>query len=86
MEVHFTDYGANIIKIIVADKDGQLDDIALGYDNVSDYEDNDPGFGSLLVDMLIELKMQASELNNVIYTRKNDGNNNLHGGSIDITN
>ena len=83
MEVHFTDYGANIIKIIVADKDGQLDDIALGYDNVSDYEDNDPGFGSFIGRHANRIKDGSFELNNVIYNlEKNDGNNNLHGGSI----
>ncbi|HHX54768.1 MAG TPA: galactose mutarotase [Clostridiales bacterium] len=87
MEVHLTDYGANIIKIIVEDKEGQLDDIALGYDNVSDYEDNDPGFGSFIGRHANRIKDGSFELNNVIYNlEKNDGNNNLHGGSIGYNN
>lgn len=83
MEVHFTDYGANIIKIIVADKDGHLDDIALGYDSISDYEDNNPGFGSFIGRHANRIKDGTFELNNLIYKlEKNDGNNNLHGGDI----
>ena len=46
MKVTFTDFGANIVSIVVPDKDGNFADIALGYENLLGYEINSPGFGS----------------------------------------
>ena len=48
MTVTFTDYGANIVNILVPDKNGNYDDVVLGYDNVTGYEGNAPGFGSFI--------------------------------------
>ena len=38
MKVSFTDFGANIVSIIVPDKKGNFADIALGFDNLEGYE------------------------------------------------
>lgn len=82
MKVVVTDYGANIISIIVPDRDGKMADVALGYDKVSDYEKNLPGFGSII-------GRHANRIGNAKFTikgkeyelEKNDGVNNLHSGS-----
>lgn len=45
LEVSFNCLGGVITNIMMPDKDGNVDDIVLGYDKVSDYEVNMPGFG-----------------------------------------
>ena len=46
LEVSFIDLGGVITNIMMPDKDGNVDDIVLGYDKVSDYEVNMPSFGA----------------------------------------
>ena len=48
MKVSVTDFGANIVSIIVPDRNGNFADVALGYDDIRGYENNKPGFGSLI--------------------------------------
>lgn len=82
MSVSFTDFGANIVNIIVPDKKGKFDDVVLGYDHVSGYEDNGAGYGSFIGRHANRIGGATFELNGVKYNlEKNDGNNNLHSGS-----
>jgi len=82
MKVSFTDYGANIVSIIVPDRNGKLDDVALGFENIEGYEDNKPGFGSFIGRSANRIGGAKFELNGKVYElEKNDGANNLHGGS-----
>lgn len=39
MSVSITNFGARIVQILVADKDGKLQDVVLGYDNIKQYAD-----------------------------------------------
>lgn len=81
MKVSFTDFGANIVSIIVPDRDGNFADIALGYKNIQGYEDNRPGFGSLIGRCANRIGGAKFELNKKVYTlQKNERDNNLHGG------
>jgi aldose 1-epimerase len=81
MTVNFTDYGANIVNVLVPDKDGKFDDVVLGFDNVSGYEGNTPGFGSFIGRHANRIGGAAFELDGKKYElEKNDGQNNLHGG------
>ena len=48
MKVSFCDYGAAIVSIVVPDRDGKFEDIALGYDDVTGYEENGSGYGSFI--------------------------------------
>lgn len=82
MTVSVTDYGANIVKIIVPDKNGKLDDVVLGYDTVAGYEKNGPGYGSFIGRHANRIGGASFELNGKTYKlEKNDGENNLHSGS-----
>lgn len=82
MSVSLTDYGANIVNIIVPDKDGKYDDVVLGYDKVSGYENNGPGYGSFIGRYANRIAGASFELNGKTYPlEKNDGSNSLHGGS-----
>jgi len=81
MTVNVTDFGANIVNIFVPDKNGNFDDVVLGYDNVTGYEDNVPGFGSFIGRHANRIGGAAFELNGKKYElEKNDGENNLHSG------
>ena len=44
MKVKITDYGANVVSIIVKDKEGKERDVVLGYDDASGYEQGDVFF------------------------------------------
>ena len=40
MKVDVIDYGAVIVRLFTADRDGKLEDIVLGFDDVASYEVN----------------------------------------------
>lgn len=82
MKVSFTDFGANIVSIIVPDREGNFADVALGYKNIEGYENNGPGFGSLIGRNANRISGASFELNGKVYQlQKNEGENNLHGGN-----
>ncbi|HHT97183.1 MAG TPA: galactose mutarotase [Clostridiales bacterium] len=81
MTVSFTDYGANIVSIMVPDKNGKLDDLVLGFSNLEGYEENSPGFGSLIGRVANRIAGAKFVLDGKEYKLdNNDGNNTLHGG------
>ncbi|MDF2542991.1 MAG: mro [Herbinix sp.] len=83
MSVSFTDYGANIVSIIVPDSKGNMGDVVLGYDKIVGYEDNAPGFGSFIGRHANRIGDAKFELNGKVYElEKNNGKNNLHGGFV----
>jgi len=82
MKVSFTDFGANIVSIVVPDKNGNFADVALGYKNLEGYEDNKPGFGSFIGRNANRIGGAKFEINGKIYElEKNEGENNLHSGN-----
>ncbi len=83
MKVSFTDYGANIVSIIVPDAKGNMADINLGFENLAGYEENPPGLGSFIGRHANRIADARFELNGKVYELdKNDGKNNLHGGYV----
>jgi len=83
MKVSFTDYGANIVNIIVPDAKGNAVDVNLGYENIAGYEVNPPGFGSFIGRHANRIGGAKFELNGKVYELdKNDGENNLHSGNV----
>lgn len=43
-----TDYGAIVVRLFVPDRAGQLGDVVLGYNSVTDYVRNNPYFGAIV--------------------------------------
>lgn len=83
MKVSFTDFGANIVSIIVPDAKGNAVDVNLGFDNLAGYEENPPGFGSFIGRHANRIGGAKFEINGKVYElEKNDGANNLHGGFV----
>lgn len=82
MKVSVSDFGAVIVNIIVPDRDGNFEDVALGYDSVTGYEDNGPGYGSFIGRHANRIGGAKFTINGQTYElAKNDnGINNLHSG------
>ena len=45
MNVRIADIGASILELHVPDRDGQFDDVVLGFDTIEQYKNNEPSFG-----------------------------------------
>ena len=81
MEVKITNYGGIVTSIKVPDKNGKFDDVALGYDTLQAYIDNNPYFGALIGRYGNRIGAAEFVLNGEKSTlAKNDGGNSLHGG------
>ena len=77
----FTNYGAILVSLFVPDKDGNMADVVLGYDDLEKYFVNGPNFGSTIGRHANRIGKASFVLNGQTYELdKNDGNNNLHGG------
>jgi aldose 1-epimerase len=83
MKVSFTDFGADIVSIVVPDAKGNPADVALGFDNIEGYEENPPCFGAFVGRHANRIGGARFELNGKVYELdKNDGRNNLHSGNV----
>jgi aldose 1-epimerase len=48
VEVSITNYGGRIVSVMVPDRDGNMKDVVLGYDNIDDYRATDNNFGATI--------------------------------------
>ena len=82
MKVRVTDFGANVVSVIVKDKEGKERDVVLGYDDASGYEEGDVFFGACVGRNANRIGGATFSLNGKKYELvKNDGGkNNLHSG------
>jgi aldose 1-epimerase len=81
MEVSFLNYGCIITKIIVPDRDGNFENVVLGFNDVKEYEHNPHYFGAIIGRFAGRIKKGEISLKGHLYSlKKNDGNNHLHGG------
>ena len=81
MEVKIITYGGVITSIKVPDRTGALANVALGLDNLADYETKSPHFGCITGRYANRIARGRFTLDGVTYTLPiNDGPNSLHGG------
>jgi aldose 1-epimerase len=74
-------YGGILVSLDVPDKDGNLGDVVLGYDNLADYVENNPYFGALVGRYGNRIGKGKFTLDGKEYTLAvNNGENHLHGG------
>lgn len=82
--VQLTNYGATVVALYVPDKEGNLDDVVLGFDSISDYEKPDPYnpyFGATIGRYGNRIAGGQFTLEGKTYTLvQNNGPNHLHGG------
>ena len=80
MQAAVLSYGAVVQSIIVPGKNGVMRDVALGYDNISDYEKNFCFFGAFVGRYANRIKNGAFTLNGKTYRLKHTyGAHHLHG-------
>ena len=81
MEVKIITYGGAVVEINVPDKDGNVNDVVLGYDNIQGYENGKKFHGALIGRCANRIKNSRFNINDKEYIlESNDGNNHLHGG------
>ena len=79
VKAEVTNYGANLVNVFVPGKDGKVEDVVLGFDDVTGYEVNPSFFGSVIAPSANRIGGASFELNGETYTlKKNNGENNLH--------
>ena len=77
----FIELGATWTKMLVPDRDGNMADVILGYDDLASYQANTPHFGA-------PIGRNANRIGNAVITidgkdyklEANNGPNNLHSG------
>ena len=77
-----TDYGATLVKLMVPDKNGKLEDVVLGFDDVNGYRTGNGGFlGATVGRNANRMKGAAFVLGNKTWSlTPNENGNNLHSG------
>jgi len=79
--VYLTNYGARIVGVITPDRDGELKDIALGFDNINDYLNDKVYLGPVVGRFANRIKDGRFSIGKDVYDLQlNDGDNTLHGG------
>lgn len=83
VEASIIAYGATLQAVILPDRDGKSEDVALGYDNIRDYIEKPQYFGSTVGRFANRLAGGHFTIAGQNYqTPVNNGKNSLHGGSI----
>ena len=81
MVVRFTNLGAKILQIIVPDRDGAFDDVALGYDSIAAVVTGQTSMGAFIGRYAGRVGRGRFALNGKPYQLGiNNGGNSLHGG------
>lgn len=81
MEITCTNYGCIIMKIIVPDKEGNFENIVLGYETLEEYVNDSLYLGAVVGRVGGRIKDAQFELDNQTYKLiKNEHNNHIHGG------
>ena len=82
LTVKITNYGGIVTSMLVPDKMGNYEDVVLGFDNLQNYLDGHPYFGSLIGRYANRIAKGMFELKGVLYyLAANNGENHLHGGN-----
>lgn len=88
IKVEFLDYGCTIKALYTPDKDGNMENIVLGYDKLALYENEPPCYFGCIVGRIagrtqngiLDIKGKKYQLT------QNNGRNNLHGGTKGLHN
>jgi aldose 1-epimerase len=81
MEVKITNYGGIVVSISVPDRNGELADVVLGYDNLEGYLKESPFFGAMVGRYGNRIANAKFSLDGKEYKLPvNNGPNCLHGG------
>lgn len=80
-EVTVTNYGGRIVSVLVPDKDGNLRDVVLGFDNIDDYVNNNNNLGATIGRYGNRIANGKITVDGVEYQLpQNNNGHTLHGG------
>ncbi len=80
-ELRVLDYGGIIVSLKIADRNGRLDDVVLGYDSLAGYERGSSYFGAIIGRYGNRIAKGRFTLDGRTYVlARNNGPNHLHGG------
>lgn len=83
VEAKITNYGGIIVSLKVPDKNGNMEDVVLGFDSLAAYETKSPFFGALVGRYGNRIAKGKFTLDGKEYTLvQNNGENHLHGGTV----
>ncbi|MCK2158417.1 aldose epimerase family protein [Exiguobacterium sp. 17-1] len=81
IEVEIWNYGGIINDIRVADRDGRIESVVLGFDTLKEYQDHSPYFGAIVGRVAGRIGQARMEVEGTVYPlAANDGEHHLHGG------
>jgi aldose 1-epimerase len=81
LELKVLSYGGIITEFRVPDRNGKLDDIVLGFDDLESYREKTPYFGAVVGRIANRISGARFSLDGKEYQlAANDGKNSLHGG------
>jgi aldose 1-epimerase len=81
VEVKIITYGGIITSIRIPDRSGSFANVVLGFDNLADYEQKNPYFGTITGRFANRIANATFSLNGETYKlAANEGANTLHGG------
>lgn len=81
MEACITNYGARLVSLMVPDRNGQLADVVLGFDNITDYHQLKNNYGSIVGRYIGRIRNARFELDGTEYQLQQTGGGNIsHGG------
>lgn len=79
MEAAVTNLGAALVRLLVPDKNGNVDDVVLGFDTAEDYYGNPSFFGVVVGPSANRIAGAEIEIDGITYQLDaNDNSNNLH--------
>lgn len=82
VEVSITNFGGRVVNLLIPDRNGELEDVALGFDNLDGYLEKNPYFGALVGRCANRIANARFTLDGHTYQlAANDGPNSLHGGT-----
>ncbi|ASV29215.1 aldose epimerase family protein [Maribacter cobaltidurans] len=81
IEVDIITYGGRITSLRTPDKDGNMENVVLGFDDLAQYEKDNPFFGALIGRYGNRIAKGKFSIGEEDYTlAQNNGENSLHGG------
>ena len=81
MEACITNYGARLVSLMVPDKEGKVEDVVLGFDNIEAYRLKKQNFGSIVGRYIGRIKGAHFTLDGQEYQLQQTGSGNIsHGG------
>ena len=82
MEVCVTNFGGRLVSVMAPDKDGNMVDVILGFDNINDYMTKPSDFGASIGRYANRIAGGKFHLDGqTVVLNQNDGPNCLHGGA-----